>query len=67
MVAPRRGLLRHRVLRRQASATAKRLLPEGTRVRLFAKPATDSVDDFGRLLRYVVRAKDGINHVNSDS
>jgi endonuclease YncB( thermonuclease family) len=45
---------------RQASATAKRLLPEGSRVRLFAEPATDRVDDFGRLLRYVVRL-DGVN------
>ena len=45
----------------QASALAKRLLPEGARVRLFAEPATDRVDDYGRLLRYVVRAKDGVN------
>ena len=37
---------------RQASATAKRLLPEGVRVRLLSEPATDRVDDFGRLLRY---------------
>ena len=42
------------------SATTKRLLPPGTRVHLFAEPATDRVDDFGRLLRYVVRA-DGLN------
>ncbi len=45
---------------RQASATAKRLLPEGTRVRLLTERATDRVDDFGRLLRYVV-ALDGVN------
>lgn len=45
---------------RQASATTERLLPAGTRVRLFAEPATDRVDDFGRLLRYVVRL-DGVN------
>jgi len=44
----------------QASATAKRLLPAGARVRLAADPATDRVDDFGRLLRYVIRA-DGMN------
>jgi endonuclease YncB( thermonuclease family) len=44
----------------QSSAATKRILPEGTRVRLFAEPATDRVDDFGRLLRYVVRA-DGVN------
>jgi len=30
-------------------------------VRLFAEPATDRVDDFGRLLRYVVRASDGVD------
>jgi endonuclease YncB( thermonuclease family) len=46
---------------RQASAIAKRLLPVGTRVRLFAEPETDRVDGFGRLLRYVVRVKDGVN------
>lgn len=44
----------------QASATTKRLLPPGTRVRLVAEAATDRVDDFGRLLRYVVRL-DGLN------
>jgi len=46
---------------RQASATTKRLLPPGTRVRLFAEPATDSADQYGRLLRYIVRAKDSLN------
>jgi endonuclease YncB( thermonuclease family) len=45
----------------QASATTKRLLPVGTRVRLTAEPATDRVDQYGRLLRYVVRASDGVN------
>jgi micrococcal nuclease len=45
---------------REASATTKRMLPEGTRVRLLVEPATDRVDDFGRLLRYVVRL-DGVN------
>jgi micrococcal nuclease len=45
----------------QASATTKRLLPSGTRVRLSVEPATDRVDDYGRLLRYIVRAKDGLN------
>jgi micrococcal nuclease len=44
---------------RQASATSKRLLPPGTRVRLVVEPATDRVDDVGRL-RYVVRL-DGLN------
>jgi micrococcal nuclease len=45
---------------REASATTERLLPGGTRVRLLPEPATDRVDDFGRLLRYVVRL-DGVN------
>ena len=45
----------------QASVTTKRLLPEGARVRLLAEPATDRVDQYGRLLRYVVRAGDGVN------
>ena len=49
------------MLRQAASATTKRLLPAGTRVRLTAEPATDRVDDFGRLLRYVVRVNDGVN------
>src|SRR5262245_20693558 len=44
----------------QASATTKRLLPPGTRVQLLAEPATDRVDAYGRLLRYVVRT-DGLN------
>ena len=34
---------------RQASATAKRLLPTGTPVRLAPEPTTDRVDDYGRL------------------
>jgi micrococcal nuclease len=45
----------------QASATTKRLLAPGTRVRLLAEPATDRCDQYGRLLRYVVRTKDGLN------
>lgn len=45
----------------QASATTKRLLPVGSRVRLTAEPATDRVDDYGRLLRYVIRASDAAN------
>src|SRR6476620_391149 len=44
-----------------ASATAKRLLPAGTRVRLALEPASDPIDRYGRLLRYVVRASDGTN------
>jgi micrococcal nuclease len=46
---------------RQASAETKRLLPPGTPVRLSAEPATDAVDAYGRLLRYVVRVRDGLN------
>jgi len=45
----------------QASAVTKALLPPGTRVRLFTEPATDQVDQYGRLLRYVVRVRDGLN------
>jgi endonuclease YncB( thermonuclease family) len=30
-------------------------------VRLLPESATDRVDDFGRLLRYVVRVSDGVN------
>src|SRR6476619_4633985 len=45
----------------QASAITKRLLPPGTPVRLTTEPATDRVDQYGRLLRYVIRARDGLN------
>jgi len=44
-----------------ASAITTRLLTPGSRVRLFTEPATDSVDQYRRLLRYVVRVKDGLN------
>jgi endonuclease YncB( thermonuclease family) len=46
---------------RQAAAITKRLLPAGTLVRLSAEPATDRVDQYGRLLRYVTRVRDGLN------
>src|SRR5215471_8502449 len=46
---------------KQASALTKRLLPPGTVVRLTAEPTTDSVDSYGRLLRYVIRVRDGLN------
>lgn len=46
---------------KQASAITKRLLPPGTLVRLSSEPATDSVDEYGRLLRYVTRVRDGLN------
>jgi hypothetical protein len=45
----------------QASATTKRLLPPGTPVRLYVERATDLVDQYGRLLRYIVRVRDGLN------
>jgi endonuclease YncB( thermonuclease family) len=46
---------------RQASAATKRLLPRGTRVRLLPEPATDLMDKYGRLLRYVIRDRDGVD------
>jgi endonuclease YncB( thermonuclease family) len=46
---------------RQASAETKKLLPVGTAVRLASEPATDRVDRYGRLLRYVFRVSDGLN------
>jgi endonuclease YncB( thermonuclease family) len=46
---------------REASDVTERLLPPGTRVRLLVEPATDRVDRFGRLLRYVMRVRDGVN------
>jgi endonuclease YncB( thermonuclease family) len=46
---------------KQASALTKRLLPPGTPVRLTREPATDSVDSYGRLLRYVTRVRGHLN------
>ncbi len=45
----------------EASAVTRALLPPGTAVRLAAEPATDRVDQYGRLLRYVVRTRDGLD------
>lgn len=45
----------------QASALTKKLLPSGTRVRLQVEPATDRIDSYGRLLRYVIRVKGSVN------
>jgi micrococcal nuclease len=45
----------------RASKVTKRLLPRGTAVRLYREPKTDAVDGYGRLLRYVVRARDGLD------
>jgi micrococcal nuclease len=46
---------------KKASALTKRLLPSGTAVQLTREPATDSADSYGRLLRYVIRRRDGLN------
>jgi endonuclease YncB( thermonuclease family) len=46
---------------KQASKITKHLLPPGTAVRLYREPKTDSVDSYGRLLRYVVRVRGGLN------
>jgi len=45
----------------RATRALRRLLPPGTRIRLVADPHLDAVDRYGRLLRYVVRASDGLN------
>ncbi len=45
----------------RASAVTRALLPPGTAVRLVAEPSTDRVDQYGRLLRYVIRARDNLN------
>jgi endonuclease YncB( thermonuclease family) len=45
----------------QASRALERMLPEGSAVTLVADPATDRLDRYGRLLRYVVRRSDGVN------
>jgi endonuclease YncB( thermonuclease family) len=46
---------------KQASAATTQMLPPGTAVRLRVEPATDRVDQYGRLLRYVIRAHDRLN------
>src|SRR4051812_23699454 len=45
----------------QASHAIGKLIPVGTEVRLAPEPAGDSIDRYGRVLRYVVRVKDGLN------
>jgi micrococcal nuclease len=45
----------------EASAIAKQLLPAGTQVRLSLELVSDPVDRYGRLLRYVIRARDDVN------
>lgn len=46
---------------RASSLQTKRLLRPSSRVRRFAEPATDRVDQYGRLLRYVVRINSALN------
>src|SRR3954447_434989 len=46
---------------REASAITERLLPAGTKVRLAVEPAADRIDRYRRVLRYVTRARDGLN------
>ena len=45
----------------EASATAKRWLPRGTRVRLISDPSQDLKDRYGRILRYVIKGSTDIN------
>lgn len=46
---------------RKASASLKKLLPRGTRVRLVSDPSQARVDRYGRLLRYVVKSATGVD------
>jgi micrococcal nuclease len=55
----------HECYGERATRALQHLLPPGTRIRLLADPRLDTVDRYGRLLRYVVRARDGLN-VNVD-
>ena len=56
-----RGLLRDGVLRRAGIACNEAAATGRDSVRLFAEPATDRIDGFGRVLAYVVRAHDGVD------
>lgn len=44
---------------RRASSALRKMLPEGTRVKLVSDPTQTQKDRYGRLLRYVMRTKDG--------
>jgi endonuclease YncB( thermonuclease family) len=46
---------------KKASASAKRMLPRGTRVTLVSDSSQDRVDRYGRLLRYVIKGDRDIN------
>jgi endonuclease YncB( thermonuclease family) len=45
----------------RASRALKQMLPFGTRVRLVSDPTQDRVDRYGRILRYVVKARTGVD------
>jgi len=51
----------HECYGERATRALKRLLPPGTRIRLLADSRLDEVDHYGRLLRYVLRASDGLD------
>jgi endonuclease YncB( thermonuclease family) len=51
----------HECYGERATQALKRLLPPGTKIRLLADPRLDQVDRYGRLLRYVLRASDGLD------
>ena len=46
---------------KKASASLKRLLPLGTRVKLASDPTQDRRDRYGRLLRYVTKSATGVD------
>lgn len=46
---------------KKASASLKRLLPRGTRVKLASDPTQDRRDRYGRLLRYVTKSSTGVD------
>lgn len=48
---------------RAASRSLKRLLPRGTKVVLVSDPTQDTVDRYGRLLRYVMKSGKDVNRV----
>ena len=51
----------HECYGERATLALKHLLPPGTKIRLLADPRLDDVDRYGRLLRYVLRASDGLD------
>lgn len=51
----------HECYGERATRVLKHLLPAGTKIRLLADARLDKVDQYGRLLRYVLRASDGLD------